>query len=192
MRKIKSSIFIILAMLCATPAWAKVQEYRFDKAHTTIMFSINHLGFSNVIGRFTEYDGTLMFDEDNLENSKVEVTLYPAGIRTESKDLDDTLRQSDWFNVKKHPKITFHSDGVKKLEGNKAQVYGWMTMMGVEKSVILDITFNKAGTHPQTREYVAGFSADTNINRSDFGMNNYVPIIGESVKVHIEAEFVRK
>jgi polyisoprenoid-binding protein YceI len=186
--------FFFLLFLAAPLAHAGAQRYHFDKDHTTILFFVNHLGFSNKIGRFTDYEGTLLLDEDFPEKSSVQVTLRPKGIDTDSQALNKVLQGKSWFNAEAYPTITFRSTQIKQQEDNKnkAEVSGWMTMLGKENFVTLNVTFNKSGVHPITKAYVAGFSADAEINRSDFGMNNSVPFVGEDVRLHIESEFIRE
>jgi polyisoprenoid-binding protein YceI len=186
--------FFLLFFLAAPLAQAEAQRYRFDKDHTTILFFVNHLGFSDKIGRFTDYEGTLLLDEDFPEKSSVQVTLRPKGIDTDSHALNDLLQGKSWFNTQAYPTITFRSTQIKQQEGDKdkAEVSGWMTMLGKEKFVTLTVTFNKSGVHPITKAYIAGFSADAVINRSDFGMINSVPFVGEDVRLHIESEFLRE
>ncbi|MDB2414144.1 YceI family protein [Rickettsiales bacterium] len=188
MKKLVAVLYILLS-LCTAPSFA--DEYHFDKEHTTILFFINHLGFSDKIGRFIDYDGHLNFDEEYPEKSEIHVTIRPSGIRTDSEKLDKELQKKDWFNSEVYPEITFHSTQIKLNRGKKAEVSGWMNMLGKEQFVTLHTTFNKSGEHPITKNHIAGFSADTTINRSHFGMNNSVPLVGENVRMHIEAEFIR-
>lgn len=186
----KLSAFAFLTFsLFITPS--KAAEYEFDKEHTTILFFIDHLGFSDKIGRFTDYDGTLIFDENKPEKSELNVVLKPSGIRTDSEKLDEVLQGKNWFNTAEFPEMKFEATKFKVLENNKGEVSGWLEMLGEEKYVTLDVTFNKAATHPITGDYVAGFSAETSIQRDAFGMINNIPFIGEEVRVVIETEFIR-
>lgn len=178
-----------ISVLYVSPV--KAAEYHFDKEHTTILFFVDHLGFSDKVGRFTDYDGTLSFDEDHPEQGSIKVTLHPAGIRTDSEKLDEVLQSKDWFNTKEYPDITFESTSIDKTGDNKADISGWMSMLGQRHYVTFHTTFNKAGTHPVTGQYVSGFSATGDIKRSQFGMNNQVPMVGDEVEVRIEAEFIR-
>jgi polyisoprenoid-binding protein YceI len=184
-------IAFFMFVTCGVAAPAQAENYRFDKEHTTILFFVNHLGFSNKIGRFTEYDGTLTLDEAHPEHSRMDVTLRPAGIRTDSAALDAEIQKEGWFNSEAYPTITFRSTQITPTGKHKAEVSGWMSMLGRERFITLHVTFNKSGEHPITKNHVAGFSADATVNRSRFGMNNSVPLVGEEVRVHIEAEFIR-
>ncbi|MCP5361849.1 MAG: polyisoprenoid-binding protein [Hyphomicrobiales bacterium] len=179
-----------LTLLLCFPATgnAEPKRYIFDKAHTAILFFVNHLGFSDTVGRFTDYDGFFIFDEETPENSLVEVKLRPAGIRTPSPELDVELQNDKWFHTEKFPEILFKSTKVVRTGRNTADVIGWVTMLDQTQPVTLHVTFNKSGVHPINNKRVAGFSANTEINRSHFGMINYVPMIGEKVRLVIETE----
>lgn len=169
-------------------ARADLTKYSFDKEHTTILFFVNHLGFSEKIGKFTDYEGHFMFDEKNPKESSVELDIKPASIDTDSKALDKVLQGKDWFNTKKYPVMHFRSSQVKVTGKNTADVIGWLTLLGKEKPVTLKVKFNKAGIHPMTKKSMAGFSIDTTINRSNFGMINGVPFVSENVRIHVEME----
>lgn len=183
MRKI---LLALPLLLCASPALA--DHYTFDKEHTTIMFCISHLGFSEMVGIFTSYDGSFIFDENQPEKSSVDVSLRPSGIHTSSSALDSTLQGKDFFNSSKFPEIHFTSNGVKVTGDHEGVVTGNLTMLGVTKPVKLKVHFNKAGYHPLTNLYVAGFSADTTIKRSDFGMTYLTSMVGDDVKIEIQTE----
>jgi polyisoprenoid-binding protein YceI len=185
------ALFTTCIFLCASAAQAKPVKYTFDKEHTAIMFMINHLGFSNKIGLFRDYDGYFIFDEQEPTNSKVEISIKPGGIETGSAALDKELQNDKWFNTAKYKDITFKSSKINVTGKNTADIIGWVKFMGKEKATTLHVTFNKAGEHPMSKKQVAGFSAEAEINRSDFGMNNGVPFVGEDVKFHIEVEGIQ-
>lgn len=177
----------------STPVFAEDAQndtYTFDKTHTHIIFFINHLGFSNVIGRFRDFDGQFVFDEQMPEKSSVTVSLKPQSVDTNVKELDDKLQGETFFNSAKFPAITFKSTKIIPTGKNTGDIIGDVTLLGVTKSVTLKTTYNKSGIHPFTNNYVSGFSADATIKRSDFGMSEYIPMVGDDVKIHIETEGV--
>ncbi len=193
MRSCIKYIILTALLFFADNSFAAPANYRFDKDHTTILFAINHLGYSDKIGLFRDYDGSFTLDEDNPENSAVEVVLKPAGIDTGSKALDAVLQGKDWFNTAKYPDITFKSMRViVNKDDNTAVIKGWVTMLGVTKRAELTVKFNKAGKNMVTGTYNAGFTADLKIKRSLFGMIIDIPFVGDEVHVHIEAEGIRQ
>ncbi len=192
MRKLFICWSLFFSFILPISVQAAPEKFVLDKEHTTILFFINHLGFSDKLGTFDDYDGYFIFDEEKPEESMVEVTIRPAGIDTDSKALDEKLQNKDWFNTDQYPEIHFKSSQIEVTGENTANVRGWLTMLGVKKSVVLQVTFNKAGKVHFANRYVAGFSARTEINRSDFGLNNSVPFVGENVRILIEAEGIKE
>jgi polyisoprenoid-binding protein YceI len=175
----------------ASPAQAEVESYGFDKAHTQIYFSVNHLGFSNSRGRFLNFDGTLQLDRAAPASSMVDVSIDTASIEMNDQAWNDHMKNADFFNVEKFPAMTFKSTSVEVTGENTANVTGDLTLLGVTKPVVMAVTHNKSDVHPYSGKMVAGFSATTNIKRSDFGMNYGLPAVGDDVAINIEVEAVR-
>lgn len=174
----------------AAPALA-ADTYAFDKSHTDVVFRIDHLGFSDTIGRFNDADGVIVLDEANPENSRVEVTIQSASLDTNHEERDEHLRGTDFFNVEAHPTISFVSTAVERTGDETATVTGELTLLGVTQTVVLETTLNALKPHPiPSYEGVmtAGFSGTTTINRSDFGMNAFVPAVGDEVAIILEIE----
>ncbi len=178
------------------PAYAEVETYTLDKAHTNAIFFISHLGFSDMLGRFGEIDGGFELDRDNFSNSKVSVTLKTESLSTFHEKRDQHLKSPDFFNVAEFPEITFVSTGLEKTGDNTAKLTGDFTLLGVTKPVTLDLTLNREGLHTfNKKDYVAGFTATGTIKRSDYGMNFGLIKdvgIGDEVELRIEAEGIRQ
>ncbi|MCB1529400.1 MAG: polyisoprenoid-binding protein [Rhodospirillales bacterium] len=183
--------FLLLAF-SVSPARADVERYDFDKAHTQILFFVNHLGFSNSQGEFHDYDGFIEFNREEPEKSKVEVTIRTSGIDMDDEAWDTHLKSKDFFDVEKFPDMVFKGTTIEITGDKTAKINGELTLLGVTKPVTLDTVFNKAGKHPFSGKYVAGFSAVTNIKRSDFGMEYGLPMIGDDVNIHLEVEGIRQ
>jgi polyisoprenoid-binding protein YceI len=175
-------------LLASTPSVAASEQFEFDKAHTQIIFAVNHLGFSNSHGKFLDFDGGFTLDEDKPEKSSVNVTIKTASIDMDDQKWDDHLKNEDFFNVEKFPDMTFKSTKVELTGDKTAKVTGDLTLLGVTKPVTLDVTLNKTGVHPYSKKYVAGFSATGTLNRSEFGMTYGLPGVGDEVKLIIEVE----
>ena len=182
---------LALAAGFSAPAFA-ADEFKFDAGHTYIGFEINHLGFSQTLGEFVKYDGTLMYDRANVANSSVNVTIDTASINTDQADFDEHLRGADFFNVAQFPAITFKSTKVEDAGNNMLKVTGDLTLLGNTKPVVLDVRLNKVDKHPfRPTVEVAGFSASTTFDRTTFGMEKFAPAVGAEVKIRIETEFNR-
>jgi polyisoprenoid-binding protein YceI len=181
-------IFILSLLFIPSFSYAAPDKYDFDKSHTHIIFFVSHLGFSNTIGRIKDYNGYFSFDEKEPEKSQIDVTLKPGSIDTSISLLDKTLQSDKFFNTQKFPEMHFKSTKVMITGKNTGDITGDFTLLGVTKPLTLHVIYNKSGIHPFTNDYVSGFSADATLKRSDFGMNAYIPAVGDDIKIHIEVE----
>lgn len=181
----------------ATPVPAST--YSVDKAHASLVFRVNHLGFSNWTGRFANWDAKLTLDPKNPAKSHVEATIDPNSLSADHppKGFLEELRGTQFLNAPKFPKMTFKSTKVTMTGPNTADVTGDFGMHGMTKPVTLHVTFNGgwASMKLDPGGARAGFSADGSLNRSDFGIANGLPAkgttmgVGDLVTFHIEAEF---
>lgn len=163
--------------------------YALDKGHASILFKINHLGFSMYHGRFDNFDATLNFDAKNPEASKVEVSIDLASINTNSAKLQDELKGEKVFDVAANPKATFRSLRTTKTGADSGTMIGELTLRGVPKPVTLEVRFHGGGLHPFTKKPVLGFNATGVIKRSEWGIKEWLPMVGDDVAIEIEAEF---
>ena len=178
------------AALLAAPLTANAADkYEFDKAHTQILFFVDHLGYSMSQGEFLDYDGHFMFDEESPENSSVEVTIQTASIDMDDEKWDEHLKNEDFFNVSEYPTMSFESTGINVTGEDTAELMGDLTMLGQTKPVTLNVTHNKSGPFPMNPDiYKSGFSAEGTIKRSEWGLNYGLPGVGDDVKIMIEVE----
>lgn len=166
-------------------------QYNLDKSHASIVFGISHLGFSEYKGFFEEFDATLNLGEDNLENSKVSVTIDADEIYTNNDHLEEKLQGEAYFNTAMYPEITFESTALNMEDEDSGILTDNLTMLGVTKPVELDVTFKGGALGPFSNKYTLGFSAEGTINRTEFGMTELVPMVADEVHLDIEAEFVK-
>lgn len=191
---------LVLALLVASrPAGAESQTYVFDKDHTSIAFSWDHLGLSRQGGRVMQHKGMLELDLESPEASRVEITMKAQSLWTGVEALDRHLRSPDFFNAARHPDITFKSTTVRKTGDKAGEVDGELTMMGITKPVTLAVTLNFSGEHPLAKinpaykEMAAvGFSATATLKRSDWGLQRGAPLISDEIRIVIEAELTRR
>lgn len=162
--------------------------YKLDPAHTMVLFSWNHFGYSNPTANFGLGEGTLVFDEQHPANSSVEVTLPLANLDSHVPALDEHLKKPDFLDAGKYPTVTFKSTAVESLGGNKFKVTGDLTVHGMTRPVVLDATLNKVGPHPMSKAPSIGFDATASIKRSDFGVGAYVPNVSDELSIHITTE----
>jgi polyisoprenoid-binding protein YceI len=178
------------------PAEMPSGVYTLDKSHASVTWKVSHLGLSNYTARFATMDSELNFDAAKPENSSVKATIDVSSIRTDypatpEKDFDKKLSEgTDWFNSKQFPTITFQSTKIERTGETTAKIHGDLTMLGVTKPMTLDAVFNGAYLKKPFADVPGlGFSATGKINRSDWGFSTYVPNIGDSIEIAIEAEF---
>lgn len=179
------------ALALASPvAFAAPLTYKIDANHTDVVASWSHFGFSNPIAHFGKVDGSITYDPANVGASKVEVTIPLSGLNSHVGDFDDHLRSADFFDAEKFPNITFKSTSVKAAGKGKLKVTGDLTIKGVTKPVVLDVTINKTGVQPMANREAAGFSATATVKRTDFGLGLYAPNVSDQVKLSITTEAI--
>lgn len=186
-----SSVAALIAATLLAGAAASAQaadKYTFDPSHSQINFSWNHFGFSNIWARFDKFDGELLLDTQDLTRSSVNVTIPVSAIDTDVEKLDEHLKTADFLDVAKFPNITFKSTKVEKAGEGKLKVTGDLSIHGVTKPAVLDVTVNKIGQHPMMKDDAAGFDASTTIKRSEFGVGMYAPNVSDEIAVRITAE----
>jgi polyisoprenoid-binding protein YceI len=176
-----------LAAAC-TAALAAPATYRIDPNHTDVVASWSHFGFSNPVAHFGQVDGTITYDPDNVGLSSVAVTIPLAGINSHVGAFDEHLRSEDFFEVEKYPDIVFKSTKVQAAGEKKLRVFGDLTVKGVTKPAVLDVTLNRMGTHPMAKRAAIGFDATTTLKRSDFGLDKYAPNVSDAVEIRITTE----
>ncbi len=163
--------------------------YTLDPRHTSVIFKINHLGFSHFTGRFDKVEGNYDFQADTPEQSVLDVTIYPYSVDTNDQELDDALRSENWFSALKYPKATFHAIHIERVSENTAKITGDFTLLGETHTLVLDATLVGAGKEPFLGTEVMGFNAVGTFKRSNYGMNNLEPFIGDEVTLEIDSEF---
>ena len=177
--------------LAAPAAQAEAETFVIDQTHSNIVFMINHLGYANMIGQFQDYAGEFTFDPDNPEASSLTLTIQADSIDTDHAKRDKHLAGPDFLNAGEHPKITFRSTGVEVTGENTGKLTGELTMLGQTGIVTLDVTFNKMAPNPLPQYdniLTAGFSARGTIKRSNWGVDAYVPGVGDEMRLFIEIE----
>jgi len=163
--------------------------YQLDPNHASITFKINHLGFSRYTGRFDKMEATLNFNSGAPEQSALDVTIYPNSINTNNAKLEEELRGDKFFDVIKYPRATFQSTKVERTGPATGKLIGDFTFLGVTHPLALDVTLIGAGKRPMDGKMVLGFSATGSFKRSDYGLQNLLPLVGDDVTLEIEAEF---
>ena len=172
----------------AVSAGAAPVTYSIDTTHSRITFFVNHFGFSNSVGEFKIGDGSFTFDGDDWSHSKVDARVPVQSLELGDAKWNTHILSADFLEVAKYPEITFASRKLEKLDATHGKLYGDLTIHGVTKPVVLELTVNKVGEHPLRKTAAAGFTATTTVKRSEFGVSAYVPGVADDVLVRIEIE----
>ena len=181
----------LAVVLAAAPV--RADTFVIDQAHSSVGFEVRHLAISKVRGSFDDFEGSFAFTPGQPGDWSVEATAQAASINTNNGDRDDHLRSADFFEVEKYPTLTFKSMAVEMDEDNEGTLRGELTMHGVTRVVEFELEFLGSATDPWGNEK-AGFSATTEINRKDYGLNWNKAletgglVVGEDVKIILEIQ----
>jgi polyisoprenoid-binding protein YceI len=182
----------------ASTAPVPAGAYTVDKAHTSLVFRVSHLGFSTYTGRFTRLDANLQFDPANLAASRVNVTIDPRSIEADNAPSGflQSLAGKSWLDAERFPAMSFRTKSVEVTGPGIFRVNGELTLHGVTKPLSLDARYNGGyAGHTYEPQARVGFSAQGKFRRSDFGVSYGVPApgtdfgIGDEVAVTLESEF---
>jgi polyisoprenoid-binding protein YceI len=161
-----------------------------DPAHSTLGFTVRHLMVSKIRGRFADFSGKLVINEDGTAQADAEIRV--DSVTTDNEQRDAHLRTADFFHGEEFPVATFKSTGF-RVNGEDFVVDGDFTVRGVTKPVSIDVEF--LGVNPGMGQGpVAGFEAKTVINRRDFGITIDMPlpdggaVIGDKITLNLEIE----
>jgi polyisoprenoid-binding protein YceI len=182
------------ALLLAAHGGASAQtadkgNYRIDPEHSTVHFTIGHLGLARFTGRFNQIKGDIVVDGAG-DGNKVKAEIDVASIDTNSEKRDKHLRSPDYFNAVQFPKMTFESTKVSLPPGAEGTMTGNLTMHGVTKPVTFKVRQIGAGKDPWGG-YRAGYVATTTLKRSDFGMKLSAGV-GDEVEVSLGIEAIKQ
>ncbi len=175
---------------------ATLTTWQIDPSHSEVGFSVKHLMISTVRGRFAGVKGTIFLDSEDITRSSVEAEIDAASIDTREEKRDGHLRSPDFFDVEKHPTITFRSRRFESAGGDRYRVTGDLTIRDVTREVVLDVTEEGRGRDPWGGERI-GFTATGKIDRREFGLtwNQALEtggvMVSNDIKLNIESEAVK-
>jgi polyisoprenoid-binding protein YceI len=176
---------------------SSVTQWRVDPVHTRAEFAVKHLMITTVRGHFADVDGTVHEDAADPNRSSIEVSLKTASVDTGVEQRDAHLRSADFFDAEQFPSITFRSTKIATAGEDKLTVTGDLTIKGISKPVVLDVTEEGRGGDPWGGQR-AGFSATTKIDRRDFGLNWNQALekggwaVAHEVKINLDIQLIRQ
>ena len=191
MKKLLSTALLATALPFAANSFAA--DYTIDTkgAHAAINFSVSHLGYGWVVGRFNEFEGTFSYDAEKPEASSVEVTINTKSIDSNHAERDKHLRSPDFLEVEKYDEASFKSTSFTMGEDKKATMVGDLTLHGVTKPVTIEVTISGMGKDPWGGDR-AGFSGTTSILLEDYGITQNLGPASKSVNLNLYVEGVKK
>ena len=191
--------FIVFSLLsfASLSSFSQTTKWGYDGAHAKVGFSISHFGISETEGKFTKFDGTVLADKPDFSDAKIDLTIDVNSINTEEAQRDTHLKSPDFFDVAKYPSITFKGKSLKAAGKNKYKLVGDITMHGVTREIILDVTYKGTVVDPY-KNTKAGFKIAGVLDRTQFGLswNGKLGtgdlLVGNEVNLDINIELVKK
>jgi len=186
---------IITPLLLATLALgsaAVARDYEFDRVHSQVSFELSHQGFSMSQGRFKGLSGGFSFNPKHWDKSTCDVHIDVRSVDMGDVAWSKKLLSKDWFDSARHPEIRFVCTRMEQTDDQHGKLHGELSLLGVSRPVTLDVTMNRIGMDKYALQHTAGFSATTRIRRSEFGMQRFIPDIGDEVNIRIEIEGPRR
>lgn len=186
------SAFALLGALALAPVAAETASpgsYQIDPAHTSVSFSVMHLGSSELAGRFNTTEGSFTLAPKG--NSNLKVSIKTASVDTNHQKRDDHLRSPDFFNAKQFPEIKFTSSSFQFKNGVPESISGTLSLHGKSRPVILAVETVGAGKDPWGG-YRAGYNATTVIKRSEFGMDFMPGGVGDDISITLNIEAIKQ
>jgi polyisoprenoid-binding protein YceI len=192
--------FVTLAAVLSLPATAATTTWQIDPAHTSANFSVKHLMISTVRGEFKGVTGTIVWDDQDITKSTVNVTIDTTTVTTGEPKRDNDLRTNpDFFDTAKYPTITFKSSKVEQVAPGKLKVTGALTIRDVTKNdVVLDVEGPSASVKDPWGNTRSAVSATTKINRREYGvvwdkkMDNGGVVVSDDVNISIDLEMTKQ
>ncbi|MFQ6552152.1 YceI family protein [Aestuariibius insulae] len=190
---IRTALAAAATLVFTSPAFAEPEAYTLDSSHSQVVFSYNHLGFSTTYGMFSGFEGEIMFDEENPENSSVNVSMPVTMMFTGWEQRDQHFMSEDFFNASAQAEsgndmVSFESTSITVTGDDTADITGNLTMNGITNEVVLATTLNKADVNPMAEKPWLGFDATTTLSREAFGVGAFAPAVSDEVEVIISLE----
>ncbi|WP_372770536.1 YceI family protein [Lutibacter sp.] len=186
---------IVIALFSVVLANAQT-TWNFDPSHSSIRFAVDHMVISEVEGRFSTYEGSVVSTKSDFSDAKINISIDINSVDTDNEKRDAHLKSADFFETEKYPKMTFVSTSVEKNGDSKYNLNGNLTLHGVTKEITLVMTYGGTVKDPWGNTK-AGLKVTGVINRTDFGLkyNSVLEtgslMIGEEVAITAKVELVK-
>lgn len=180
-----------LSVFTSITTFAAAGTYQIDPNHSTAQFVVRHLGISNVQGDFTKVSGTVVLDDQDISKSTVNASIDVNSVDTRVTSRDNDLKSPNFFDVAKYPTMTFASTKIWSTGNGTAKMTGNLTIHGVTKEVTFDVTGPTAAVNAMGGMR-RGVEATATISRKDFGITADAGVVGDEIKITIDAEILQR
>ncbi len=175
----------------APAAFARMLSYRIDPVHTQVLFSVDHDGYSQPVGRMKVKAGWLQFDADDWSTAKVVVDVDTASVDLGDRAWNEAVTDKRFLDAKQYPLAHFESIAVDRGDAQHGTLHGKLTLRGVTREIAIPFTLNRVGaTMFAGMQTLAGFSAQGSLDRTQFGMTAFPRAVGTQVTLRLEVEAI--
>ena len=194
----KLAVAATIAGTLAVPSPAATTTWQIDPAHTAAGFSVKHMMIATVRGQFKGVTGTVNWDDQDISNSIVDVTIDANTVDTGEPKRDADLKSANFFDAAQYPTITFKSTKIERISAAKMKVAGNLTIHGVTKPVVLDVEGPSGAIKDPYGKTRVALNATTTVNRMDYGvkwnakMDGGGIVVGDDVNINIDLEMIKK
>ena len=183
-----SALRTLALALCPFLPGLAFADWAIEPSHTNVSFEVDHFGLTQTPGVFRKFASTIHFDDQDIERSQVSLDIDAASVDTYESSRDAALRGADWFDAATHPRITFVSRSVRRIDASNFAIAGDLTVRGKPVPVTFDAHLTNRITNPFLKVPSVGFVATAHVDRTAFGMTQYLPVVGSDVTLKISVE----
>jgi polyisoprenoid-binding protein YceI len=188
---IRRVLICCTAFLFMSSAFAQLETWKIDPAHSAAQFAVRHMGISTVRGEFRKVSGSATYDPADPSKTSLDATIDATTVDTRVDMRDNDLRSPNFLDVAKYPTITFKSKRAESAGAGKLKLTGDLTIHGVTREEVLDVDGPTAPVKDPRGNIHVGASASTKIKRQDFGVNGAPGMVGDEITITIDAERVK-
>ena len=180
---------LALTMAISAPSMSASESYKIDPTHSFVQFKASHMGFSWLMGRFNHIEGTLDYDDANIGNSSIKVSINTDSLDSNHAKRDKHLKSDDYINAGKYPKASFKSQSVTQ-QGKDIIIKGTLNFRGMDKTLTITAQEIGAGKDPWGG-YRRGYEGLTSIDVTEFGMRGKKGSAGAQVELRLFIEAIK-
>lgn len=187
----KISLLIAFLVVSAGAIAQNKTSWSADRNHSVLGFSVLHMGIADVPGHFNQYDIAIESSKEDFSDASIMLKVETNSVDTRVVPRDKHLRSADFFDVEKHPHMTFKSSSIKRVNENSYALKGMLTLKGISKPVTMALNYRGTIIDEKTGEETAGIQVLGEFNRSDFdfGSDFPAPMLSDKVQVVANGEF---